>query len=161
MIPVYYIFHNALKYFSVEAAALIIYSHASQIKLKLQPIRYTSNYLQNKYIFFKFLHFQVLKTQYNGNKKLKFLGKEVIGVEKHLSCHCGCKVKEEVARAVFIFNCLTLLLSIRPFSKIDQFVEQKLKIGCLFIISLNLNSFFISIFRDFFEFFLCLCSFVL
>ncbi|KAG5873208.1 hypothetical protein JTB14_019517 [Gonioctena quinquepunctata] len=43
------------------------------------------------------LAYQVLKTQYTGNKKLKILGKEIIPVEKHTKCKCDCKIKEEVA----------------------------------------------------------------
>ncbi|CAH1174190.1 unnamed protein product [Phaedon cochleariae] len=39
--------------------------------------------------------YQVMKTQYTGSKKLKFLGKEVILVEKHTKCKCDCIVKEE------------------------------------------------------------------
>ncbi|KAJ8926396.1 hypothetical protein NQ314_021180 [Rhamnusium bicolor] len=45
------------------------------------------------------LTYQVMKTQYTGGKKLKFIGKEVVVVEKHISCKCDCKVKEEVFTA--------------------------------------------------------------
>ncbi|KAJ8949707.1 hypothetical protein NQ318_013575 [Aromia moschata] len=41
------------------------------------------------------LSYQVMKTQYTGAKKLKYLGKEIVVVEKHVSCKCDCKVKEE------------------------------------------------------------------
>ncbi|XP_060531913.1 vascular endothelial growth factor A-like [Cylas formicarius] len=39
--------------------------------------------------------FQVMKTEYTGAKKLKYVGKELILVEKHVSCKCHCKVKAE------------------------------------------------------------------
>lgn len=55
-------------------------------------------------------YFQVLKTQYSGAKKLKLLGKEVVLVEKHLSCKCDCKIKEEVVNAVYIFFIFTFML---------------------------------------------------
>lgn len=56
------------------------------------------------------IHFQVLKTQYTGAKKLKLLGKEIVLVEKHLSCKCDCKIKEEVVMAVYIFRFLIMHL---------------------------------------------------
>lgn len=37
----------------------------------------------------------VMKTEYTGGKKLKYIGKEPILVEKHTKCKCGCKVKAE------------------------------------------------------------------
>ncbi|CAG9864443.1 unnamed protein product [Phyllotreta striolata] len=36
---------------------------------------------------------QVIKTQYTGGKRLKFLGKQIIPVERHLECKCACRVK--------------------------------------------------------------------
>ncbi|KAJ8984615.1 hypothetical protein NQ317_006077 [Molorchus minor] len=41
------------------------------------------------------LSYQVMKTKYTGGKKLKYIGKEVVLVERHVSCKCDCKVKEE------------------------------------------------------------------
>lgn len=40
---------------------------------------------------------QVIKTQYTGTgaKKLKYLGKEIIPLEKHLKCKCSCKIRAE------------------------------------------------------------------
>ncbi|CAG9769469.1 unnamed protein product [Ceutorhynchus assimilis] len=39
--------------------------------------------------------FSVMKTAYNGNRKLKYVGKEPVVVEKHTKCKCGCKIKAE------------------------------------------------------------------
>ncbi|KAL3267113.1 hypothetical protein HHI36_011253 [Cryptolaemus montrouzieri] len=39
--------------------------------------------------------FSVMKTQYVGGKKLKFVGKEIVVLEKHTKCKCDCKVKAE------------------------------------------------------------------
>lgn len=39
------------------------------------------------------INLQVLKTQYVGGKKLKYVGKEIIPIEKHTKCNCDCKVK--------------------------------------------------------------------
>ncbi|XP_030766465.1 vascular endothelial growth factor A-like [Sitophilus oryzae] len=37
----------------------------------------------------------VMKTEYTGNNKLKYVGKELVLVEKHTKCRCNCKVKAE------------------------------------------------------------------
>ncbi|KAF5305938.1 hypothetical protein FQR65_LT07549 [Abscondita terminalis] len=37
--------------------------------------------------------FQVVKTQFQGGSKLKYVGKEVVLVEKHVKCKCSCKVQ--------------------------------------------------------------------
>jgi len=39
--------------------------------------------------------FSVLKTEYTGGKKLKYVGKEPVLVERHTKCKCGCKIKAE------------------------------------------------------------------
>lgn len=37
----------------------------------------------------------MIKSQYTGGTKLKYLGKELIPVDEHLSCKCDCRIKEE------------------------------------------------------------------
>ncbi|KAF5304569.1 hypothetical protein FQA39_LY09620 [Lamprigera yunnana] len=37
--------------------------------------------------------FQVVKTQFQGGSKLRFLGKEVVLIERHITCNCSCKVQ--------------------------------------------------------------------
>jgi len=38
------------------------------------------------------MHFRVIKTQYDGGR-LKFAGKDIVHIEKHTKCQCGCKIK--------------------------------------------------------------------
>lgn len=40
--------------------------------------------------------FQVLKTKFTGGNKFKFVGKEIVLVEKHMKCKCDCKVQPKV-----------------------------------------------------------------
>lgn len=37
--------------------------------------------------------FSVMKTEYTGGKKLKYVGKEPVLIEKHTKCKCGCRIK--------------------------------------------------------------------
>ncbi|KAK5644002.1 hypothetical protein RI129_007847 [Pyrocoelia pectoralis] len=37
--------------------------------------------------------FQLVKTQFQGGSKLKYVGKEIVTVEKHTKCKCSCKVQ--------------------------------------------------------------------
>ncbi|KAL1509082.1 hypothetical protein ABEB36_003879 [Hypothenemus hampei] len=39
--------------------------------------------------------FTIMKTEYTGNRRLKYIGKEPVFVERHRKCKCGCKIKAE------------------------------------------------------------------
>ncbi|XP_076252795.1 uncharacterized protein LOC143191506 isoform X2 [Rhynchophorus ferrugineus] len=56
--------------------------------------------------------FSVMKTEYTGNKKLKYVGKELVLVEKHTKCRCNCKVKAE--------DCNTY----------QEYIEQECRCSC-------------------------------
>nr|CAH7716868.1 unnamed protein product [Callosobruchus chinensis] len=41
----------------------------------------------------KIIPFQIKKTRYTGSNKLKVISKEVVLIEKHVACKCGCIIK--------------------------------------------------------------------
>jgi len=41
------------------------------------------------------ISYQVVKTQFIGGSKLKYMGKEVVLQEKHTKCKCSCRVQEK------------------------------------------------------------------
>ncbi|KAG8235591.1 hypothetical protein J437_LFUL016190 [Ladona fulva] len=41
------------------------------------------------------VNFQVIVSQYNGAKNLKYVGKELVPIEQHLKCKCDCIMKEK------------------------------------------------------------------
>jgi len=69
---------------------------ASPLNKKQCFYRFNLFNLKAKIIYNQLDQLQVMKTQYSGGNKVKFAGKEIVPVQKHLTCKCQCKVKESV-----------------------------------------------------------------
>ncbi|XP_018330537.1 uncharacterized protein LOC108740647 isoform X1 [Agrilus planipennis] len=50
------------------------------------------------------VNFVVHKCQYTGGDRLKYVSKEIVVKEKHLKCHCGCKVQPKDCKGFRKFN---------------------------------------------------------
>ncbi|XP_065158773.1 uncharacterized protein Pvf1 [Atheta coriaria] len=48
--------------------------------------------------------FKLIKTQFASGNRLKYVGKEIVHMEKHTKCFCGCKVKATDCTAVQKYN---------------------------------------------------------
>lgn len=50
------------------------------------------------------VNFQIFKTKYTGSRKLRFLEKQIVQVERHTKCKCDCKIKESDCNLLQIYN---------------------------------------------------------
>lgn len=74
--------------------------------------------------------FKVYKTQYTGEKKLKFLGTELVTVEKHSKCKCLCRVKAEVCLMWFQLS-LYLFIFLQDCTKFQEYKESECRCACM------------------------------
>jgi PDGF/VEGF domain len=50
------------------------------------------------------LTFELIKSQYTGGNKLKYIGKEIALIEEHTKCRCDCAVKEQDCKPFQKYN---------------------------------------------------------
>lgn len=50
------------------------------------------------------VNFQVFKTRYTGSRKLRFVEKQIVQVERHTKCKCDCKIREEDCNLLQVYN---------------------------------------------------------